>query len=234
MKSDTNSKPGLAAGQWPKREERLALQSQLSEQLANALDAIQAGPAAAQCTPATIRAALSTFDFNTPISLTEVTASVIDLLKSGSVHMMHSGYFGLFNPSVTFPGLVADQIASTINPQLAVWSHAPAAVEIERHTIEAVAGRFGWHSADIAGHFTSGGAEANYTAVLVALTKAFPEFADGGARSLIGQPRLYVSAESHLAWLKIAHQAGIGRNAVCLVGTDGTGRMDVAQLEAAI
>ncbi|MGI9356218.1 MAG: pyridoxal-dependent decarboxylase [Rhizobiaceae bacterium] len=152
MESGANSKSGLPAGQWPNREERLAFQSRLSEQLAKALDTIQTGPAAPQCTPAEIHDALSTFDFDAPISLTEVTASVVDLLKSGSVHMMHPGYFGLFNPSVTFPGLVADQITSTINPQLAVWSHAPAAVEIERHTVEAVAGRFGWPSADIAGH----------------------------------------------------------------------------------
>lgn len=234
VETDTGTMLGLAVEQWPNREERLTFQSRLSEQLADALDAIQAGPAAPQCTPATIRDALSSFDFDSPISLHDATARVVDLLKDGTVHMMHPGYFGLFNPSVTFPGLIADQITSTINPQLAVWSHAPAAVEIERHTIEAVAGRFGWPEGDIAGHFTSGGAEANYTAVLVALTKAFPDFADGGARSLAGQPRLYVSAESHLAWLKIAHQAGIGRNSVCLIGTDGMGRMDVAQLKTAI
>jgi glutamate/tyrosine decarboxylase-like PLP-dependent enzyme len=37
-----------------------------------------------------------------------------------------------------------------------------------------------------------------------------------------------------LAWLKIAHQAGIGRSAVRLVATDGTGRMAPAALEQAI
>jgi glutamate/tyrosine decarboxylase-like PLP-dependent enzyme len=36
----------------------------------------------------------------------------------------------------------------------------------------------------------------------------------------------YVSRESHLAWFKIAHQAGIGRAAVRLVATDGSGRLD--------
>jgi len=130
--------------------------------------------------------------------------------------------------------MVADQIIAAINPQLAVWSHAAVAVEIERHTIDAVAGLLGWLPDQAAGHFTTGGAEANYTAVLIALTRQFPEFGSTGARTLSAQPRLYVSAESYLAWLKIAHQAGIGRESVCLVGTDGMGRMSAASLRASI
>ena len=119
-------------------------------------------------------------------------------------------------------------------PQLAVWSHAPAAVEIERHTIAAIAQRFGWLTSGGAGHFTTGGAEANSTGLLVALTKAFPGFAENGVRTLAGQARFYVSSESHLAWLKIAHQTGIGRNAAHLVDTDGMGRMAPDALSAAI
>jgi glutamate/tyrosine decarboxylase-like PLP-dependent enzyme len=44
----------------------------------------------------------------------------------------------------------------------------------------------------------------------------------------------YASKESHLAWLKIAHQAGIGRCAVRLVATDGSGRLDPNALDEAI
>ena len=78
------------------------------------------------------------------------------------------------------------------------------------------------------------GAEANNTAVLMALTAACPAFSERGARAFAGWPRLYVSAESHLAWFKIAHQAGIGREAVRLVPTDGTGKLDPRALEQLI
>jgi glutamate/tyrosine decarboxylase-like PLP-dependent enzyme len=44
----------------------------------------------------------------------------------------------------------------------------------------------------------------------------------------------YVSRESHLAWFKIAHQAGVGRSAVRLVATDGAGRMDANALRVAL
>jgi glutamate/tyrosine decarboxylase-like PLP-dependent enzyme len=45
---------------------------------------------------------------------------------------------------------------------------------------------------------------------------------------------LYASKDCHLAWIKIAHQTGIGRSAVRLVATDGAGRMDAAVLSAVI
>src|SRR4029077_3096023 len=46
------------------------------------------------------------------------------------------------------------------------------------------------------------------------------------SRAFAGAPAFYVSRESHLAWFKIAHQAGIGRDAVRLVATAGSGRLD--------
>jgi aromatic-L-amino-acid/L-tryptophan decarboxylase len=59
------------------------------------------------------------------------------------------------------------------------------------------------------GHLTTGGAEANLTAVIVALAKLFPSYAEGGLRALSAQPVFYASAESHLALLTIAQMAGL-------------------------
>jgi glutamate/tyrosine decarboxylase-like PLP-dependent enzyme len=107
------------------------------------------------------------------------------------------------------------------------------AVEIENHVVEQICRRVGMPDGS-GGHFTSGGSEANNTAVVCALTSNNPKFAEEGARAYLGQPRIYVSRESHLAWLKIAHQLGIGRCAVRLIDTDGRGRMDAQQLNDAI
>jgi len=219
---------------WPDRAQRLAEQARLSAQLSDALEEIGQGHVAHTPTPAEVQAALRRFDFETPLAISEVSDAVIDLMKDGMVHVMHPGYFGLFNPAVVFPAVLADQITATLNPQLAAWSHAAAANEIERHTLTAIARRFGWPSEITCGHFTSGGAEANLTGVVCALTHAFPRFGDEGVQAIDGAPRLYVSVESHLAWLKIAHQCGIGRDAVRLVATDGQGQMDEAALSRAI
>jgi glutamate/tyrosine decarboxylase-like PLP-dependent enzyme len=154
-------------------------------------------------------------------------------LEDGVVHLTHPRYFGLFNPAPTFPAQCADRIAAAFNPQLATSTTSPAAVEIESHVIRAVGRRAGFWP-EVGGHFTTGGAEANYTALICALTRANAGFASEGARAFGGPPVFYASKESHVAWLKIAHQAGIGRSAVNLVRTDGAGRMDANALNDAI
>jgi len=168
-----------------------------------------------------------------PLPLDALLQWTIARLEEGVTQVTHPRYFGLFNPAPTFPAQCADRIAAAFNPQLATATTSPAAVEIEAHVIRAVARRAGLPEAS-GGHFTSGGAEANFTALICALTRANPGFAENGARAFTGTPVFYVSNESHLAWFKIAHQAGIGRAAVRLVATDGAGRLDPSVLLAAI
>lgn len=172
---------------------------------------------------------LAAFDFEAPRSIEEVLDWTIEQLETGLTHITHPRYFGLFNPTPTFPAQCADRLAAAFNPQLATSTTSPAATAIEAHVIHALARRFGLPD-DATGHFTTGGAEANYTALLLALTRACPDFAMEGARAFKGQPTFYISADSHLAWLKIAHQAGIGRRAVRIIQTDGCGRMNVHAL----
>lgn len=176
---------------------------------------------------------LHAYQFETGRDLQELMEWVMASLEDGMVHMTHPGYMGLFNPAPTFPSECADRIASAYNPQICVWSHAPKAVEIEHHVIRQVANRAGL-SDGATGHFTSGGAEANNTAVLCALTAKNRDFGEIGARAFDGNPIIYASKESHLAWLKIAHATGIGRQSVRLVETDGAGRMSASALSDAI
>ena len=93
---------------------------------------------------------------------------------------------------------------------------------------------FGLDPATGFANFTSGGQEANQTAVTTALTSRFPGFAEAGARAIDGQPVLYVSAEAHHSFLKIAHLSGIGRVAVQHVAVDDHLRMDVKDLSRRI
>jgi glutamate/tyrosine decarboxylase-like PLP-dependent enzyme len=45
---------------------------------------------------------------------------------------------------------------------------------------------------------------------------------------------MYTSRECQPAWFKIVHQAGIGREALHLIGTDGHGRMNAGALAQAL
>jgi glutamate/tyrosine decarboxylase-like PLP-dependent enzyme len=218
---------------FPSRENQEQWGDYLSRQLARADARVAAGAVAPTIDLARFKRDLAAFDFATPRALPAALEWTIAQLEDGIVHVTHPRYFGLFNPAPSFPAQCADRIAATFNPQLASSTTSPVAVEIEAHVIRAVARRAGL-SAEACGHFTTGGTEANYSALICALTGADQQFATDGARAFSGPPMLYASRDSHRAWLKIAHQAGIGRAAVRLVATDGTGRMEPAALADAI
>ena len=205
----------------------------VGDEIERALGETMAGPVLPRADIGEFRNELERYDFATPQPLAEATRWVTQALQTGLVQTTHPRYYGLFNGRAALAAELADGIAAAFNPQLSVWSHAPAAVEIERHTIAAVAARLGYGPTS-GGHFTSGGSEANYTGLLCALTRAGEGFDELGSRAFAGAPRVYASRDSHLAWLKIAHQAGIGRAAIRLIPTDGRGRMDANALRQAI
>jgi glutamate/tyrosine decarboxylase-like PLP-dependent enzyme len=220
---------GAQSALFPTREERQRGEDRLTAALIAAEARVERGSVTPDFDAEAFRRALAEFDFATPRRLEEAVAWTIEQLEHGVTHMTHPRYFGLFNPAPSFPGQCADRIAAAFNPQLATATTSPAAVAIEAHVIAQVARRAGLPP-NSGGHFTSGGAEANYTALICALSAANSGFAERGARAFDGQPVFYISRESHLAWFKIAHQAGIGRDAVRLVETDGEGRLDPAVL----
>src|SRR5256886_5509065 len=114
-------------------------------------------------------------------------------------------------------------------PQRATWRPAPAANEKDRPPRGGLRGKSGLPAGAIAS-FTSGGAEANLSAVIVALTRAFPDYGEGGLRCLSAQPTIYVTGEAHHSFNKIAHMTGLGRRALRTVATDRDLKMDLDDL----
>jgi glutamate/tyrosine decarboxylase-like PLP-dependent enzyme len=225
--------PAPVPALFPSREIRQRLDDWMTRELAQARERIARGPVVPTLDMARFRRELAAFDFNTPQPIEALLAWAIGALEHGTVHLTHPRYFGLFNPAPTFPAECADRIAGAFNPQLASSGSSPAPVEIEAHVIRALAGRAGF-PADSAGHFTTSGSEANFTALVCALTRAEPRFASEGARSFPGPIAMYTSRDCHPAWFKIVHQAGVGRSAIRLIATDGKGCMDCAALAQAI
>lgn len=228
-RASTRASPSLFPG--PAR--RRAWEDGLTVLLDAALRRIPSGRVSPAFDRAAFRADLAGFDFIAPRPMPDLLSWVIGWLETGLVQLTHPRYFGLFNPSPNFPSQCADRIAGAFNPQLATATTSPAGVELEAHVIRAVAARAGLPDRS-GGHFTSGGSEANAAALICALTRSNPLYARAGARAVGGPPTLYASSDAHLAWYKIAHQAGIGRDAVRLVGTDAAGRMDTNALATAI
>src|SRR5438034_682534 len=193
-------------------------------------DDIANGPIVPNVTPDEIRGYLaSRYDFTTPLALDEVIADVEQMLATRRVQVHHRRYFGRCNRSVTLASTIAHTLVAMYNPQLATWRTSPAANEIERHTLAWLTGKFGFPATAIAS-FTNGGAEANLSAVIVALTRTFPDYGEHGLRRLTASPAIYLTSEAHHSFNKIAHMTGLGRRAVRTVASDRHLKMDLGDL----
>jgi glutamate/tyrosine decarboxylase-like PLP-dependent enzyme len=154
------------------------------------------------------------FDLESPVALEQLTRQVAVLLRRYTTHVTHPRYFGLFNPSITVAGIVGDTLAALYNPQLATWQHAPAANELERLTLAHLARALGLDSERVFANFTTGGAEANMSAVLAGLAYRFPQAAEHGVAAIDAPPVIYITSESHHSFVKIARMAGLGTRAL--------------------
>jgi aromatic-L-amino-acid/L-tryptophan decarboxylase len=181
-----------------------------------------------------VRGWVESFTFLEPIEPLTMLESLVPEWKRQQVHTAHPGYFGLFNPAPSQMSMVADALVAAFNPQLAAWSHSPLAVEIERHLVRSFGQRFGFDIDQVDGEFATGGAEANLTALLVALHQHWPEMAQAGLRSLPGQPVFYISREGHHSFLKAARVGGLGGASLREIAVTPGLAMDVDFLRASI
>jgi len=225
--------PGAVRTLFPAAAERERIGGWLNAQLATALVRAQAGPVTPTLDMEAFLRELSALDFEQPQPLEQALSWTIERLQGGMVQMANPRYFGLFNPGASFPAQCADQIAALFNPQLASSGSSPVPVALENHVLRAVARRAGFPPT-AAGHFATGGSESNFTALIAALTAAHPGFANEGLLAFGAPVAFYTSRDCHIAWQKIAHQAGVGRSAMRAVATDGAGRMDPKALSRAI
>jgi aromatic-L-amino-acid/L-tryptophan decarboxylase len=99
---------------------------------------------------------------------------------------------------------------------------------MERHLLAFLMRKIGWSGEQLFASFTSGGAEANFSAVVVAMARAIPEFRTAGAGS--SRPRIYVSQEAHHSFQKTAVMAGLGLQAVVEIPTTNSFRIDTSAL----
>jgi glutamate/tyrosine decarboxylase-like PLP-dependent enzyme len=172
---------------------------------------------------------LSVIDFNQPLSSIQAIEFVTKGLDKYQVHTPHPSYYGLFNPAATAMGVAADALVAAYNPQLAAWSHSPLPNEIENLLIREF-GKIFYGKGGTDGTFTTGGAEANHTALLAALTNRFPTFQTEGLQSFPEKPVLYISNESHHSFLKAARFCGLGRDSVKIVKADASFRIHINDL----
>jgi len=140
-----------------------------------------------------------------------------EVIVASSRHNAHPRMLGYVQAPGTAIAAFADLLASMLNANLTAWRSAPAAVELERLTINWITKMLGY-GRDAAGLFVSGGSMANLAALATArCTKAPEDLLSKGARSLRQEMRVYISEETHHSVAKAAALLGIGRDNVRVV-----------------
>lgn len=155
-----------------------------------------------------------------------------ELINKG-FHVPSANYFGLMNPTPAYIGVLAEALVAALNPQLATLARSQLASKIELETVRWIGERVGW-SGPFGGTFTSGGNEANFSALALALASKFPEVMNQGVRSLQGAPLAYASSEAHHSLDKSAGLLGLGRKAIRRIPVTERVQIDVDELDRAI
>ncbi len=145
----------------------------------------------------------------------------------------HPLYLGLINSSPLPGGIVAESIVSGLNNNAGSWEQSPplsaAEEEVKRCFIELL----GLDPAS-SGIVLPGGSYTTLHAMQLAREAKLPGWSANGARSLAGDPRVYVSDASHFSAARAAIAVGVSPKDVVPVPTRGRGAIDPQALRLAL
>lgn len=131
---------------------------------------------------------------------------------------------------------LCDLVASLTNQAMAVYETGPSATMLERQVIRWLSDLVGWDhsaSAHVRGILTSGGAQANLTALLAARqhSATWDVWRDGVNTQASPQLRILASEHAHYSIARAAGMMGLGTDAVIKISADASGSMDLAALQ---
>jgi aromatic-L-amino-acid/L-tryptophan decarboxylase len=179
--------------------------------------------------PAAVRRAIGA-DQGLPVTGVESSAmveEVTDMLLDHSLFNAHPRFWGYITSGPAPIGVLADFVASAVNPNVGAWKLAPSATEIEAQTVRWIAELIGY-PVDCGGIMVSGGNMANFLCFLAA-RRAKVEWniresglGGGGSRRL----RIYAATSTHTWIQKAADLFGHGTDAIRWIETDHEQRMN--------
>jgi glutamate/tyrosine decarboxylase-like PLP-dependent enzyme len=211
-----------------------ALGHRLVDRIADYLSTLADRPVAPGEEPAEVRAALGGSGLPSrgedPAALLDEAG---DLLFEHSLFNGHPRFWGFVTSSAAPIGMLADLLASAVNPNVGGWVLAPIATEMEAQTVRWIAELLGFPP-DCGGLLVSGGNMANMIGFWAARrAKLGPHVRSGGVPDS-PRPRVYVSRETHTWIEKAADLSGMGTDAIRWIETDAELRIDTMALRAQI
>jgi len=130
----------------------------------------------------------------------------------------HPMYMGHQTSTPLAVGVWMESVIGALNQSLAVWEMSPTASTIE-HRIVSWLAKLAGYGTGAGGTLTSGGTEANFTAMLAARTAAVPDAWENGVGA--DPPAVVYGEHAHYAVTRAIGQLGLGRrNAIPIPSRD--------------
>ncbi|MCY3883765.1 MAG: aminotransferase class I/II-fold pyridoxal phosphate-dependent enzyme [Gammaproteobacteria bacterium] len=149
----------------------------------------------------------------------KVLELVLNKVLPNAARLDHPRFFGFVPSSPTWPGIIADFLASGFNINSCTWLVSSGTSQLELTVVDWLRGWIGYPET-AGGLLTSGGSAASVEAL-------------AAAREAMGHPNnpvVYMSDQSHSALKRAALVAGVRREHIRLVPSDDDFRMDVTKL----
>ncbi|WP_257170603.1 aspartate aminotransferase family protein [Bradyrhizobium sp. SRS-191] len=167
-----------------------------------------------------------------PTDLAEVYRDFSELVVPHATGNVHPGFMGWVHGGGTVVGMLAEMLAAGLNANLGGRDHAP--IEIEREVVGWTRQLFGFPES-ASGIFVTGTSMANLMAVLVARRAALGASMRSEGLGEVGlRLRAYTSKAAHGCIAKAMDICGLGSDALRSIAVDGSHRIDVSALRAAI
>ena len=153
----------------------------------------------------------------------DVLEQVLRHVLPNAARLDHPRFFGFIPSSPTWPGVLADFLASGFNINSCTWLVSSGTSQLELTVVEWMREWIGY-PVSAGGLLTSGGSAASVEALVTAREAAqHPD-----------RPTVYMSDQSHSALKRAASIAGVRRENIRIVPTDAEFRIDCDLLRAQI
>ena len=215
------------------------------ERIARYMEEVERYPVLSQAEPGSVRAGLPRAAPEEGEPFADVLRDVDEIILPGVTHWQSPNFYAFFPANASGPSILGDLLSSGLGVQGMLWATSPACTELETHVLDWLVDLLGlpqgFRSSTAGGGVIQDSASSGTLTALIAAR----ERASGGATNRHGVghggagapgPRLtvYTSRHAHSSIEKGVKIAGLGRDNLRLVETDGRHAMRVDALEAAI
>lgn len=195
---------------------------------------LRARPVRAQVRPGDVAAQLPETPPELPEEMQQIFGDFERIVMPGITHWQHPRFFAYFPANAAPPSMLAEFLVTTLAAQCMLWQTSPAATEMETRMLDWLRQGIGLPD-DFHGVIQDSASSATLAAVLVMRERATGWRGNEQGLGAQGRLRIYASAEVHSSVDRAVWVAGIGRENLVRVPTQGPLRgMDPAALADAI